>query len=137
MKSPLLDLVKAHRKTSTVVVAIAVYAALGFGLLPWVAQRQVSSLLEARLGLETRIETLYFNPFSFYLEIEGLELVDPEEGELITLSHSHLNFQPSRLLLLKLQVAELAVNGITLDVARYRDGSTTASVLAARWQESA
>jgi hypothetical protein len=132
-----LALIKTHRKTSIAVSAVALYGAAGFLLLPWVAERQLSNVLQTRLGLQTRVESLYFNPFSFYLEIDGLELIDGEQGELLTLSHSHLNFQPSRLLLLKLQVAELIVEGVTIDAARYVDGSTTASVLAGRWQDSA
>ncbi len=137
MKSPLLILVKTHRKTSAAVALVATYAALGFLLVPWVAERQLGSVLESRLGLETSLESLYFNPFSFYLALEELRLTDPQEGELLSLSHSHLNFQPSRLLLLKLQVAELAIDGLKAKVDRYSDGSTTASVLATRWQESA
>lgn len=137
MKSPLVTLVKAHRKTSIAVVVVTLYAALGFLLLPWVAQRQLVSLMQTRLGLETSVESVYFNPFSFYVEIEGLEVVDPAMGPLVSLSHSHLNFQPSRLLLLKLQVAELAIDGVTLDADRFSDGTTTASVLAARWLDSA
>jgi hypothetical protein len=137
MKSPLLILIRAHRKTSAAVAVITVYAAIGFLLLPWVAERQITNLLQSRLGLDASIDSLYFNPFSFYLAIDGLELEDAQLGELFTLSHSHLNFQPSRLLLLKLQVAELVVDGVALDVARFSDGSTTASILAARWQDSA
>ncbi|MFT4862274.1 MAG: hypothetical protein ACI95C_001492 [Pseudohongiellaceae bacterium] len=137
MKSPLLILIRAHRKTSAAVAVITVYAAIGFLLLPWVAERQITNLLQSRLGLDASIDSLYFNPFSFYLAIDGLELEDAQLGELFTLSHSHLNFQPSRLLLLKLQVAELVVDGVALDVARFSDGSTTASILAVRWQDSA
>lgn len=137
MKSPLFTLVKAHRKTSAATAVIIAYAAIGFLLLPWVAERQITNLLQSRLGLDASIDSLYFNPFSFYLAIDGLELEDAQLGELFTLSHSHLNFQPSRLLLLKLQVAELVVDGVTLEVARFSDGSTTASILAARWQDSA
>ncbi len=136
MNSSFLSLIKIHRRKSALLAALVLYTALGFLFVPWLAQRQISGLLQSRLGLQTEIESLYFNPFSFYAEIDGLSLADGEGNALLSVSHFHIDLQPSRLLLLKIQIADAAFSGVTLKLDRYSDGSTTPSVLAARWQES-
>lgn len=113
------------------------YALLGFLLLPWLVETQLSKFLSDRVALETEVESVYFNPFSFYFAVEGLQVTDPGQSSLVDLGGLTLNFQPSRLLLLKLQFSEISVNDLQLYYARESDGADTVSRLAQRWLDTA
>jgi len=85
------------------------YALLGFLLLPWLVESQLEKLLDERLSVTSEVESIYFNPFSFYFQIDQLRLNDPEQGTLFHLGNLQLNFQASRLALLRLQFSEIRV----------------------------
>ncbi len=109
------------------------YTLLGFFLVPWLIQSQLGKILDERLSLNSEIESVYFNPFSFYFEIEGLNLVDPDQGALLRLGRLNLNFQPSRLALLKLQFASINIANLDIYYARNTTDDDTVIRLAERW----
>ena len=112
---------------------LIVYALLGFLLLPWIVQSQLERILDERLSVTSEVESIYFNPFSFYFEIEQLSLSDPDQGALLQLGNFQLNFQASRLALLKLQIAELSVADLDIYYTRNNVEDDTISRLAQRW----
>ncbi|MDA0689964.1 MAG: hypothetical protein O2948_15135 [Proteobacteria bacterium] len=75
----LLDIASKYRRSLQWITGILVtYSLAGFLLLPWLAEQQVKGLLQERLQLETDIESLYLNPFTFYTELVGLNIVEPD-----------------------------------------------------------
>ena len=116
---------------------LVTYALLGFLFLPWFAERQLVKILGERLNLQTRVEAVYFNPFSFFFELEGLDIADVDNTALVQLENIHANFQASQLAFLKFQFEELSISGV--DFHFYRDSETgnNLSRLLQRWDETA
>lgn len=113
------------------------YTLLGFFLVPWVAERQLTRLSAERLDLELSIERLYFNPFTMLLEVEDLRAMDTDQAPLVELGLLRTNFSPLRLALLKLHFAEFRVADLDLYFTRTTAADNTATMLAQRWQASA
>lgn len=113
------------------------YALLGFLALPWLVESQLEKILDERLSVTSDVESIYFNPFSFYFEIEQLSLNDPDQDALLQLGNLQLNFQASRLALLKLQFAEIRVADLDIYYARNSVEDDTVSRLAQRWSNTA
>jgi hypothetical protein len=113
------------------------YTLLGFFLVPWVAERQLTRLSAERLDLELSIERLYFNPFTMLLEVEDLRALDTDQAPLVELSLLRTNFSPLRLALLKLHFAEFRIADLDLYFTRSTAADNTATMLAQRWQASA
>jgi len=113
------------------------YALLGFLLAPWLAERQVRGILDERLALTTEIESIYFNPFTFYARIDGLNIADQDGAPLLQTGTLIANFQPTRLLLLRLQFAALSVQDLDFFFQRNQEGQDTLSQLAQAWAATA
>jgi len=116
---------------------LMLYTLLGFFLLPWVAQRQLTNLSAERMDLDLSIERLYFNPFTMLLELENLRAVEADASPLAELGLLRTNFSPLRLVLLKLHFSEFTVADLDLYFTRSTATQNTATVLAERWQASA
>jgi uncharacterized protein involved in outer membrane biogenesis len=58
----------------TVVLLLVLYAALGFLLLPWLAQRELPRLLSEKLNADVAIGSLRLNPFTLQLDAGALAL---------------------------------------------------------------
>lgn len=113
------------------------YTLIGFFLLPWLVETQLAKILDERLSLSSQVESVYFNPFSFYFEMEELRVSDPERDTLLHLGELQLNFQPSRLALLKLQFAEIRIGMLDIYYTRDSSAEDTISRLAQRWSSTA
>jgi hypothetical protein len=93
------------RKLIAALVAIALlsglYALLGFWALPKLAGSLASDYVRNTLQHELTIGQLRFNPFTFELDVEALELRKPAaagEGEIVlALLHGHVDFELSSL----------------------------------------
>jgi len=113
------------------------YALLGFLLPPWLVKSQLEKVLDERFSVTSEVESIYFNPFSFTFEIGQLSLTDPDRGALLALGNLQLNFQASRLALLKLQFSEIVVADLELYYTRNSMEDDTVSRLAQRWASTA
>ncbi len=113
------------------------YSLLGFFLLPWLVESQLQKLLDERLDVSAEVEKIYFNPFSFYFELENLQLTDPTQDALLNLGKLQLNFQTSRLVLLKLQFAEIRIADLDIYYTRDSVEDDTFTRLLERWSSSA
>ena len=102
--STLSTFIQARRRPLTWLSGLLLgYALLGFLLLPLLVESQLKKILNERLSVASEVESIYFNPFTFYFEIGQLTLIYPDQDALLTLGNLHINFQTSRLALLKLQ----------------------------------
>ena len=116
---------------------VVVYALLGFFLVPWLGQRQLSAILEERLELQTSVQSLRFNPFTFVAEIDALEISETDNSQLLSLGHLRVNFQPGALVTLRLRFAEIDIGDLDVYFSRYSDTENTLSQFSDRWASSA
>lgn len=136
--STLTDFLQARRRLLSWLGGLLLgYALLGFLLLPWLVESQLEKLLDERLSVTSEVESIYFNPFSFYFQIDQLRLNDPEQGTLFHLGNLQLNFQASRLALLRLQFSEIRVADLDVYYTRNALSDDTVSRLAQRWSNTA
>ena len=88
--------------------AVVVYALVGFFLIPYIAKPKVVQALEQNLNAKASIDSIYLNPFSFTLEVDGFALKDPKtEQRLIALDHFGVDIDPFYLLMGKIVIAEV------------------------------
>ena len=112
------------------------YALFGFLLLPWIVESQLQKILNDRLSIRAEVESVYFNPFSFYFEIDELRLIDADQDLLLNLGHLQLNFQASRLALLKFQFSEINISELEMYYVRNSIGDDSLARLTQRWADS-
>lgn len=63
---------------------LAAYSALGFWLVPWLAQREARSFITQQLHREGGIGALRFNPFTLRLEASDLRLAEADGSPLLS-----------------------------------------------------
>ncbi|MCB1686708.1 MAG: DUF748 domain-containing protein, partial [Pseudomonadales bacterium] len=115
---------------------LGLYALAGFLLVPWLLERTLHSTLQERLSLDTRVESIRFNPFSFTLQISELNVHERDGTRLAGLSGLLVNFELSSLFRWALSFDELHLTRPHLAVYLLPGGNTFAT-LAQRWQASA
>lgn len=134
---PLPGWLQLHfRKLLWTGAVLVLYALVGFFFLPWFAERQLTSLLQQRLAVDLQLDKLRFNPFTFTLAAEQIHL-QSADGPLLDVERLYLNLEPWRLLLLKVRVAEVAIDAPQLYFNRYGAADTTFSRLAQQWAATA
>ena len=116
---------------------VALYATAGFVLLPWLAERQITALLQQRLGVQFKIEDIAFNPFALQLRVAGLDLIDADGWRVLSLESAFVNLQTDSLTRNAFSFREVHVNGLHLSMRRYTEVDNNLSRLAQRWSESA
>lgn len=112
---------------------LALYSLLGFLLVPWLAERQLGGLLQQRLAVRMQLETLRFNPFTFTLSAEQLNLHSATDDPLLALEHLYLNLDPAWLLLLRVRASDVVVDTLQLHYQRHSTSDDTLSRLADQW----
>jgi len=78
-------------------VAVAVYAALGFLLAPWMLEKTLTTSVRENFAAELRLETVAVNPFVLSLRLDGIELDDPTGAPVAHIDQLFINFQLSSL----------------------------------------
>ena len=116
---------------------LIVYTAFGFLFLPWLAERQLVTLMDERLDIQTRVEAIRFNPFTFTFEVEELHLNEAGSAKLLSLPRLFVNFEPSRLFLARVRFDEISIDDLSLHFERYSTSENTLSRLADRWAATA
>ncbi len=114
-------------------VLLALYAAAGFLLLPWLAERQIAALLQSRLEARFSVADIDFNPFSLQLRIEGLDLIDADGWRVVSLGHGFINLQTDSLSRRALSLQEVHLDALHLSVRRYSPTDTNLQRLAQHW----
>ena len=84
-----------RRSGGVAATALAVYAIVGFFVLPWIARSQIEKQSRALLHREARVERVRFNPFTLAASVEGLELKDLDGSALLKLERFAANLQLS------------------------------------------
>lgn len=61
-------------------VLVALYAAAGFLLVPWLVERELPRFFDTRLSLDARVQAVTLNPFTLRAEIRGFAADDRQGG---------------------------------------------------------
>lgn len=116
---------------------LVLYAAAGFLLLPWLAERQITALLQSRLEARFSVADIAFNPFSLQLRVEGLDLIDADGWRVASLGHGFINLQADSLSRRALSLREVHLDDLHLSVRRYSATDTNLQRLAQHWADTA
>lgn len=114
-----------------------IYSLIGFLLLPWFAEYQLVKTLQQRLGVEATVEKIQFNPYTFELTVDKLNLIDDQSESLAGLNKLYVNLQPLKLLQLTLRIEDITIDSPKLAFSRYSASENTLNRLANRWAETA
>ena len=93
----LINYFNEYRKYVWALLAIGVYAALGFFLAPWLVQKNAVNAIREGYGAELRLEKVEVNPFVLSLRLSGVELDDPAGAPVARIENLFVNFQLSSL----------------------------------------
>lgn len=116
---------------------VLLYTLLGFLLVPWLAERQLVKTLHERLAVEVSVEKIDFNPYTFEMSVDNLQLSNEQYEPLATWDRLYLNLQPLRLSLLKIRFEEITIDEPGLHFRRYSESENTLTRLADNWNAAA
>ncbi|HTH78940.1 MAG TPA: DUF748 domain-containing protein, partial [Ramlibacter sp.] len=102
--------------------AVAVYAALGFWAVPWVAKRELASYARDQLQRQASVGDLRFNPFTLRLEAADLKLDEADGAPIAGIGHLAVELQWRSLLSRAWRFAEIGIERPTVSLAIAPDG---------------
>jgi hypothetical protein len=124
-----MEYLKIYRKYVWTLVAIAIYAVLGFFLAPWLVQKNAINLIRESYGAELRLEKVEVNPFILSLRLSGIELDDPSGAPVGRVEQLFVNFQLSSLFRWAWTFDEFRVTAPELFIARDEFGNLNIAYL--------
>ena len=87
-----------YKKPLTIAASvIVVYALLGFFLAPWLVKSNATNAVRENLGTDLKLQKVSVNPFVLSLQIDGLELDEPDSEPFLAIERIFINFQLSSL----------------------------------------
>ncbi len=95
---------------ATATAATAIYAILGFFVVPRVVRFQIEKLSREMLHREAKVARVRFNPFTLTGAVEGFELKDRDGADLFKLHRLVVNVQVSGLLRRTLKFREITID---------------------------
>ena len=119
---PQLILQRYRKPLIGLAVAIFVYAMLGFFLAPWLIDRTATNAVRDNLGVELTLQKVAVNPFVLSLQIDGLELDEPDGDPFVTVERIFINFQLSSLFRWALTFREFYIDSPRVRLARDGNG---------------
>ena len=130
-----MEYLKIYRKYVWALVAVAIYAVLGFFLAPWLVQNNAINSIHESYGAELRLEKVEVNPFVLSLRLSGIELDDPSGAPIARVEQLFVNFQLSSLFRWAWTFDEFRVTGPELFIARDEFGNLNLAYLLAETAE--
>lgn len=109
--------------------ALALYAAVGFLLVPWLVRRQLIAYAQTDLHRTLTIARVRFNPFNWRGVVEGAHLADRDGQALFDLERLVVDLQISGLFRRAWRFREIALLGPALHVRLLPDGSASVADL--------
>lgn len=89
--------------------AIALYTVIGFIIVPMVLKSQLVNIVSEKTNANLSIETIYFNPYAFKLEIIEAKLSDLNNSTLASFGSLQIDLEPHSLIKSALHVKKLAL----------------------------
>jgi len=112
-----------RRKRFWLLVALAVYALLGFLLVPWLLRTQGEARLSGLLERPFTIRSAAFNPFLLRAELGGVTLTEPDGAPVAGLDRLVVDFELSSLFRWALTFGEVRIEALAVHVERAADGT--------------
>ncbi|MFM2417278.1 MAG: hypothetical protein RL385_2001 [Pseudomonadota bacterium] len=81
---------------SGILVAVALYALIGFELLPRLVASHAKGFVAEHYRRALRVDAVRFDPFALRLELDGLYLPDREGAPMLGLEHAVVDFEALR-----------------------------------------
>jgi Domain of Unknown Function (DUF748) len=72
--------------------AVLLYTLCGFFLAPYLIDRQLTKYVSEDLGRRVETEKIRLNPYTFFLEVEGFKLSEPDGSLLCSFDRLFVNF---------------------------------------------
>jgi hypothetical protein len=114
--------VRWKRWAGVAAAAVAVYAALGFWAVPWLAKRQLASYAQEQLQRQAGVGDLRFNPFTLRLEATDLKLDEADGSPIAGIGRLVVKLQWRSLLSRAWRFADIAIERPTVSLAIAPDG---------------
>ena len=137
MKSLKTQLLSYRRLFIWTVGILLLYTLLGFLFLPWLAERQLVNTLQQRLELESTVDKISFNPYTFELNIDGLDINTKDKQPLASWNSLYINLDPSQLIKKTILVKSIEIASADIHFRRYTPTDNTLIRLANAWNETA
>ncbi|MDO8455245.1 MAG: DUF748 domain-containing protein [Sulfurimonas sp.] len=100
------------KKTLKIILfSLAVYSFLGFIALPFVLKSTIIESVTKETNATIAMDSLSFNPFTFYLNISGVELKTLKEH--LSIKSVTINLEPTSLLRLELLAKEFIIDKVS------------------------
>lgn len=100
---------------------LALYTIFGFIILPLIVKPQIIKAANSELNATLSIENVYFNPFVFKLELDGLKLQDMEEKPLFSFKTLMINVDPSSLIYGAVHIKKILLDKPHIDLTYNSD----------------
>jgi uncharacterized protein involved in outer membrane biogenesis len=133
---PQMMLQRYRKPLIGVAVAILIYAILGFFLAPWLIKNTATNAVRDNLGVELKLQKVSVNPFVLSLQVDALELDEPNGEPFLTVERIFINFQLSSVFRWALTFRELHIDSPRLRLERDADGEFNFAFLAQQAAES-
>jgi hypothetical protein len=104
--------------------ALALYALLGFLVLPGVVRRQITERLGALLQREVSIQRVRTNPFALSVTIDGFLVKQPNGAPAVSWDRLYVNYDLWPLVLKEIRFSAIALQRPYVELALLRDGTT-------------
>lgn len=116
-------------------VAFALFAAMGFLAVPWLAREQIERLLSAELDRPVRIERIEFNPFSLRAVASGVSVAGRSDGAPALLAFSALEVDAAWSSIFRRApvLDALRLREPVVHLSRYPDGRLDVGDLLDKW----
>jgi hypothetical protein len=125
--------VRIGRRWLYLAAGIVVYALAGFFLAPWLVERTLVSTLKERLALDTTLDDLRINPFTFTLTVDGFRATPADGPSVLAFDRLFVNFELSSLFRWAWRFDELHLIRPEMHLERLGETDTNLSRLADTW----
>ncbi len=112
-----------RRWVAAAAAAVALYALVGFFVVPPVARAEIVKLARTALRREARVERVRFNPFTLAGDVRGLELRDRDGGPLLRVERIGADLQVSGLFRRAWRLRDLEIDGPSIRARVLADGT--------------
>ncbi|WP_438969708.1 DUF748 domain-containing protein [Methylophaga sp.] len=137
MNSFKTTLLKYKRLLIGLISIVILYTLLGFFFVPWIAEKQLVTTLKERLDVQASVEEITFNPFTFQLNVNSLELADGNQEPLGSWDTLYINLQPAQLVKRDLTFEKISIQSPKWHFRRYSESENTLTRLANNWNQTA
>ncbi|WP_294962169.1 DUF748 domain-containing protein [Sulfurimonas sp.] len=120
-----------------VIYLLSIYAILGFIALPLILKSQLIQIVQKETNAKLSLDSIYFNPFVFSLEINEIKLLDAKDSHLLSLKSILINLEPHSLFNSSIHVKNITLEDPDISLIYKKDKSINlSSIIKVKEQEA-